>query len=189
MRPCCPDQETSNRSGRRGRMNQGAKSHDPGKCPDRPRRRRPHPQTARPRDRPHRVPGSLRHPPCRRAPIPTISPISMMSNRENCSPPPPPSSCSMPRWCPQSREKGCLPGHRSRTPGVPQGARTRRHRGLDAASRRGTRSRCPPPRLQRRRGGQGQAGQPPIGPWSRQLIHNWLRDMEENFAPVAHWVP
>lgn len=32
-------------------------------------------------------------------------------------------------------------------------------------------------------------GQAPIGPWNRQLIHNWLRDMEENFAPVAHWLP
>lgn len=31
--------------------------------------------------------------------------------------------------------------------------------------------------------------QPAIGPWNRQLIHNWLRDMEENFAPVAHWLP
>ena len=32
-------------------------------------------------------------------------------------------------------------------------------------------------------------GQTPIGPWNRQLIHNWLRDMETNFAPVAHWLP
>lgn len=32
-------------------------------------------------------------------------------------------------------------------------------------------------------------GQPPIGPWNRQLIHNWLRDMEANFAPMANWLP
>jgi len=32
-------------------------------------------------------------------------------------------------------------------------------------------------------------GQAPIGPWNRQLIHNWLHDMEGNFAPVAHWLP
>ena len=36
---------------------------------------------------------------------------------------------------------------------------------------------------------QVKPGQPPIGPWNRQLIHNWLRDMETNFAPVAHWLP
>jgi hypothetical protein len=32
-------------------------------------------------------------------------------------------------------------------------------------------------------------GQSPIGPWNRQLITMWLRDMEENFAPVGHWLP
>ena len=37
--------------------------------------------------------------------------------------------------------------------------------------------------------GQVKPGQAPIGPWNRQLIHNWLRDMETNFAPVAHWLP
>jgi hypothetical protein len=37
--------------------------------------------------------------------------------------------------------------------------------------------------------GKVKPGQPPIGPWNRQLIHNWLRDMEANFAPVAHWLP
>jgi hypothetical protein len=36
---------------------------------------------------------------------------------------------------------------------------------------------------------QVKSGQPSIGPWNRQLIHNWLRDMEGNFAPVAHWLP
>jgi len=36
---------------------------------------------------------------------------------------------------------------------------------------------------------QVKPGQPPIGPWNRQLVHNWLRDMETNFAPVAHWLP
>lgn len=36
---------------------------------------------------------------------------------------------------------------------------------------------------------QVKPGQTPIGPWNRQLIHNWLRDMEVNFAPVAHWLP
>ena len=36
---------------------------------------------------------------------------------------------------------------------------------------------------------QVKSGQLPIGPWNRQLIHNWLRDMEGNFAPVAHWLP
>jgi len=36
---------------------------------------------------------------------------------------------------------------------------------------------------------QVKPGQTPIGPWNRQLIHNWLRDMETNFAPVAHWLP
>jgi len=36
---------------------------------------------------------------------------------------------------------------------------------------------------------QIKPGQPPIGPWNRQLIHNWLRDMEANFAPVARWLP
>lgn len=36
---------------------------------------------------------------------------------------------------------------------------------------------------------QVKPGQAPIGPWNRQLIHNWLRDMETNFAPVAHWLP
>jgi hypothetical protein len=32
-------------------------------------------------------------------------------------------------------------------------------------------------------------GQAAIGPWKRQLIHNWLRDMETNFAPVGDWLP
>lgn len=32
-------------------------------------------------------------------------------------------------------------------------------------------------------------GQQPIGPWNRQIICNWLRDMEVNFAPVAHALP
>jgi hypothetical protein len=32
-------------------------------------------------------------------------------------------------------------------------------------------------------------GQSPIGPWNRQLIANWRRDMERNFAPVADWLP
>ena len=36
---------------------------------------------------------------------------------------------------------------------------------------------------------QVKPGQTPIGPWNRQLIQNWLADMEGNFAPVAHWLP
>ncbi len=36
---------------------------------------------------------------------------------------------------------------------------------------------------------QVKPSQSPIGPWNRQLIHNWLRDMEANFAPMANWLP
>ena len=36
---------------------------------------------------------------------------------------------------------------------------------------------------------QVKPGQASIGPWNRQLVHNWLRDMETNFAPVAQWLP
>jgi hypothetical protein len=32
-------------------------------------------------------------------------------------------------------------------------------------------------------------GQPPIGPWNRQLIANWRRRMEQNFAHVETWLP
>lgn len=32
-------------------------------------------------------------------------------------------------------------------------------------------------------------GQDPIGLWDRQMIANWRRAMEENFAPVADWLP
>lgn len=32
-------------------------------------------------------------------------------------------------------------------------------------------------------------GQPPIGPFNRQLIANWRRVMETNFASVAEWLP
>lgn len=31
--------------------------------------------------------------------------------------------------------------------------------------------------------------QPPIGPWNRQLIANWRRAMEKNFAEAADWLP
>ena len=36
---------------------------------------------------------------------------------------------------------------------------------------------------------QVKDGQAPIGPWNRQLIANWRRTMEANFAPVAAWLP
>jgi hypothetical protein len=36
---------------------------------------------------------------------------------------------------------------------------------------------------------QTKQGQSPIGPWNRQLIANWRRDMEASFAPVADWLP
>jgi hypothetical protein len=32
-------------------------------------------------------------------------------------------------------------------------------------------------------------GQLPIGPWNRQLIANWRRAMEKNFADAADWLP
>ena len=32
-------------------------------------------------------------------------------------------------------------------------------------------------------------GQKPIGPFNRQIIANWRRAMEQNFAPVAAWLP
>ena len=32
-------------------------------------------------------------------------------------------------------------------------------------------------------------GQKPIGPFNRQIIANWRRAMEENFAPVSAWLP
>jgi len=31
--------------------------------------------------------------------------------------------------------------------------------------------------------------QKPIGPWNRQLVAMWLREMESNFATVADWLP
>lgn len=31
-------------------------------------------------------------------------------------------------------------------------------------------------------------GARPVDIWARQAIHMWLRDMERNFAPVAHWL-
>jgi hypothetical protein len=32
-------------------------------------------------------------------------------------------------------------------------------------------------------------GQKPIGPFNRQIIANWRRAMEQNFAPVSAWLP
>jgi hypothetical protein len=32
-------------------------------------------------------------------------------------------------------------------------------------------------------------GQTPLGPWKRQQVANWLRQMEESFKPVADWLP
>jgi hypothetical protein len=37
--------------------------------------------------------------------------------------------------------------------------------------------------------GQSKSGFPPLGPSKRQFIRKWLRDMELNFGPVAHWLP
>jgi hypothetical protein len=37
--------------------------------------------------------------------------------------------------------------------------------------------------------GKTKPGHDPIGPWRRQLITNWLRDMETAFASVADWLP
>jgi hypothetical protein len=37
--------------------------------------------------------------------------------------------------------------------------------------------------------GKTKEGQDPIGPWKRQQIAMWLRDMERAFEPVAHWLP
>ncbi len=37
--------------------------------------------------------------------------------------------------------------------------------------------------------GHTKNGLPPIGPFNRQLITRWLRAMEQNFAPVADWLP
>ena len=34
-----------------------------------------------------------------------------------------------------------------------------------------------------------KSGQLPIGPWNRQLIANWRRLMEQNFAAVGPWLP
>jgi hypothetical protein len=39
------------------------------------------------------------------------------------------------------------------------------------------------------RDGQLKDKQKPIGPWNRQLVAMWLREMESNFAPVADWLP
>jgi hypothetical protein len=39
------------------------------------------------------------------------------------------------------------------------------------------------------RDGQLKDNQKPIGPWNRQLVAMWLREMESNFAPVADWLP
>jgi len=37
--------------------------------------------------------------------------------------------------------------------------------------------------------GRIKEGQRQIGPYNRELIKNWLRAMEQNFAPVAGWLP
>ncbi|UZO94917.1 hypothetical protein [Roseomonas mucosa] len=37
--------------------------------------------------------------------------------------------------------------------------------------------------------GQAGTGQAPLGLWNRQLVANWRRQMEANFAPVAAWLP
>jgi hypothetical protein len=37
--------------------------------------------------------------------------------------------------------------------------------------------------------GESKEGRPPLGPINRQSITKWLRDMEQNFAHVAHWLP
>lgn len=37
--------------------------------------------------------------------------------------------------------------------------------------------------------GESKNGKPPLGPIQRQFITTWLRNMEQNFAHVAHWLP
>ena len=37
--------------------------------------------------------------------------------------------------------------------------------------------------------GRVKDGQAPVGPWNRQLIANWRRAMQTNFASVAAWLP
>jgi hypothetical protein len=39
------------------------------------------------------------------------------------------------------------------------------------------------------RDGHLKGGQKPVGPWNRQIVAMWLREMEANFAPVAEWLP
>jgi len=38
-------------------------------------------------------------------------------------------------------------------------------------------------------GGKVKEGQAPIGPWNRQVVAKWRRDMEAAFADVAHLLP
>jgi hypothetical protein len=37
--------------------------------------------------------------------------------------------------------------------------------------------------------GETGHGKTPLGPFDRQRVANWLRQMEENFGGIASWMP